>query len=144
MESVAISADGETWFLLNCSPEVRAQIESYAPLHPRAPRHSPIAGLVLTNGDLDHCLGLLSLRESYPLRVYATPAVRDGLLEGNVIARTLQRFGEKSRKRPIGGQAGDPAASRSRVGKTVRRGSAVQRIAQLTARPSNRRATAAL
>ena len=91
-ESVALSADSETWFLLNASPEVRAQIESFAPLHPRAPRHSPIAGVVLTNGDLDHCLGLLSLREWQPLRVYATAAVREGFTQGNVLQRTLQRF----------------------------------------------------
>ena len=47
---------------------------------------------MLTNGDLDHCLGLLSLRESHPLVVYATDAVRDGFREGNVLFRTLERF----------------------------------------------------
>ena len=91
-ESVAVSADGDSWCLLNASPEIRAQIESFAPLHPRAARHSPIAGVLLTNGDLDHCLGLLSLRESQPLCVYATAAVRDGFMQGNGLARTLQRF----------------------------------------------------
>jgi len=91
-ESVAVSADGEHWFLLNASPEVRAQIESFPALHPRAARHSPIAGILLTNGDLDHCLGLLSLRESHPLSVYATPRVRHGFTENNVLYSTLQRF----------------------------------------------------
>ena len=91
-ESVAISADGAAWFLLNVSPEIRAQIESFPPLTPREPRHSPLAGLVLTNGDLDHCLGLLSLRESQPLTVYATESVRVGFTEGNVLYRTLERF----------------------------------------------------
>jgi pyrroloquinoline quinone biosynthesis protein B len=91
-ESVAVSADGDSWFLLNASPEVRAQIESFPPLHPRAPRHSPIAGILLTNGDLDHCLGLLCLRESHPLRVYATERVRAGFSENNVLYATLQRF----------------------------------------------------
>ena len=91
-ESVAVSADGEHWFLLNASPEVRAQIESFPPLHPRGPRHSPIAGILLTNGDLDHCLGLLSLRESHRLRVYATERVRRGFTENNVLYGTLQRF----------------------------------------------------
>ncbi len=91
-ESVAVSADGAAWFLLNVSPEIRAQIESFAPLTPREPRHSPIAGLVLTNGDLDHCLGLLSLRESHPLTVYATESVRAGFTAGNVLYRTLERF----------------------------------------------------
>src|SRR5262249_2574260 len=68
------------------------QIESFAPLHPRAPRQTPIAAVVLNNGDLDHCLGLLSLRESQPLRIYATERVRRGFVDGNVLYRTLERF----------------------------------------------------
>ncbi len=91
-ECVTVSADGEAWFLLNASPEVRAQIESFPALHPRRPRDSPIQGILLTNGDLDHTLGLLCLRESHPLVVYATEAVRRGFVESNVLYRTLQRF----------------------------------------------------
>jgi pyrroloquinoline quinone biosynthesis protein B len=91
-ECVAVSADGDRWFLLNCSPEIRQQIESFPPLHPRGPRHSPIAAILLTNGDLDHCLGLLSLRESHPLVVYATDRLRRGFTDGNVLYRTLDRF----------------------------------------------------
>jgi pyrroloquinoline quinone biosynthesis protein B len=91
-ESVAVTADGERWFLLNASPEIRSQIEGFPPLHPRGPRHSPIVAILLTNGDLDHCLGLLSLRESHPLVVYATESVRRGVTEGNVFYRTLERF----------------------------------------------------
>jgi pyrroloquinoline quinone biosynthesis protein B len=116
-ESVAVSADGDDWFLLNASPEIRAQIESFEPLHPRAPRQSPIAGLVLTNGDLDHCLGLLSLRESHPLHVYATAAVQAGWTDGNLLHRTLQRFEKQLTwcrlslgvSRPLLGQAGQPS-----------------------------------
>src|SRR5207253_6172232 len=89
---VAVSADGLSWFLLNASPEIRSQIESFPPLHPRGPRHSPIEGIAITNGDLDHCLGLLSLRESHPLVVYATERVRSGFTEGNVLYQTLERF----------------------------------------------------
>jgi pyrroloquinoline quinone biosynthesis protein B len=91
-ECVGISADGARWFLLNASPEIRSQVESYPPLHPRGPRHSPIAAVVLTNGDLDHTLGLLSLRESHPLVIYATERVRQGFTEGNALYRTLMRF----------------------------------------------------
>jgi len=87
-----VSADGKAWFLLNASPEIRVQIESFPALHPRGPRDSPIAGILLTNGDLDHCLGLLSLRESYPLTVWATDRVRRGFTEDNVLYRTLERF----------------------------------------------------
>ena len=91
-ESVAVSADGRSWLLLNVSPEIREQIESFKGLHPQAPRHSPISGIVLTNGDLDHTLGLLSLRESHPLVLHATDRVRAGFVEHNVLYRTLQRF----------------------------------------------------
>ena len=96
-ESVALTGDGEHWFLLNASPEIRQQIEGFPGLWPRAPRHSPIAGILLNNGDLDHCLGLLSLRESHPLVVHATESVRAGFCEGNVLYRTLQRFPEQVR-----------------------------------------------
>jgi len=91
-ESVVVSADGDSWFVLNASPEVRAQIESFQGLHPRSLRDTPIAGIVLTNGDLDHALGLLSLRESQPLALYATARVKSGFTENNVLYRTLQRF----------------------------------------------------
>jgi pyrroloquinoline quinone biosynthesis protein B len=91
-ECVAVSTDSAQWFLLNCSPEIRQQIESFPPLHPRGPRHSPIAAILLTNGDLDHCLGLLSLRESHPLVIYATDRLRRGFTDGNVLYRTLDRF----------------------------------------------------
>jgi len=107
---VAVSADGESWFLINVSPEIRAQIEACPDLWPRAERHTPIAGILLTNGDLDHCLGLLSLRESHPLVVYATEAVRAGFTENNVLYRTLERFPrqvtwqrlELGREQPLG------------------------------------------
>jgi pyrroloquinoline quinone biosynthesis protein B len=91
-ESIAVSGDDTSWFLVNTSPEVRAQIEAFPGLWPRARRHSPIAGILFTNGDLDHCLGLLSLRESHALVVHATAAMRDGFRQGNVLYRTLERF----------------------------------------------------
>jgi pyrroloquinoline quinone biosynthesis protein B len=100
-ESVAVSADGAGWVLLNASPEIRQQIESFPPLHPREARHSPIQAILLTNGDLDHCLGLFSLRESHPLVVYATERVRRGVTEGNVLYRTLERFPGQVTWRPL-------------------------------------------
>ena len=96
-ESLALSADGEHWFLLNASPEIRAQLESFPQLWPRSKRHSPVSGVLLTNGDLDHCLGLLSLRESHPIAVFSTAAVRRGFAEGNALYRTLERFPEQVR-----------------------------------------------
>lgn len=93
--SLAVSADGAAWFLLGATAEIRQQIESCIALHSKEPglaRRSPIAGILLGNGDLDQCLGLLALREDQPLHVYATARVRQGFTEGNVLYRTLDRF----------------------------------------------------
>ena len=90
-DSVALSAGAE-WLLVNASPDVLRQLEGFPALHPRAPRDSPIGAIALTNGDLDHVTGLLSLRESQPLVVLATERVRAGLVERNAVLRTLARF----------------------------------------------------
>jgi pyrroloquinoline quinone biosynthesis protein B len=79
------------WVLINCSPDVLMQIQRTPALWPTAARHTPIAAIVITNGDLDHVLGLFSLRESQPLAVYATASVWHGL-EQSVFLRTLRRF----------------------------------------------------
>jgi len=68
--SIAVSADREHWFLVNASPDLRQQITETPALHPKAGhlRQSPIAGVILTNGEVDAITGLLSLREgSRPL-----------------------------------------------------------------------------
>lgn len=90
-DSLAVEGDSG-WLLVNASPDVHRQIESLPALHPRARRDTPIAAIVLLNGDLDHVLGLFSLRESQPLVVYATERVWNGLAEKNAIFRTLRRF----------------------------------------------------
>jgi len=89
---VAISADSCSWFLLGASPDLRAQIEATAELHPRKGlRQSPIAGTVLLNADIDHVLGLLLLRELQPLCAYATQSIRRITLEDNSMFAMLQR-----------------------------------------------------
>ena len=74
---VAVSADGECWFLLNASPDLRAQIGRERCLQPRlgSGRASPVAGVVLTGADVDFVAGLLDLRESQPLALHATARV---------------------------------------------------------------------
>src|SRR5262249_57138374 len=64
--ALAVSRDGERWVLLNASPDIRQQIAATPALAPRpgsAPRSSPIVAVALTDGDVDHVAGLLSLRE---------------------------------------------------------------------------------
>jgi pyrroloquinoline quinone biosynthesis protein B len=61
---LAVSADGKRWLLLNCSPDIAAQIEAFTPLHPRALRGTPIAGMLFTDANVDHLGGLAVLRQS--------------------------------------------------------------------------------
>jgi pyrroloquinoline quinone biosynthesis protein B len=92
--SVAISADGRRWFLLNASPDLRVQLENFSPLHPpkNARRGTPIEGVLLTNADLDHTLGLLLLREGEKLLIHATPSVRRTLTKYISIDGVLGSF----------------------------------------------------
>jgi pyrroloquinoline quinone biosynthesis protein B len=95
---VAVRGEGEFCFLLNASPDVRAQIEANPRLHPRhAPRHSPISGVVLTGADLDQVLGLLLLREWQPLQIYAAASVGRILREDNSMFGMLHRAPEQAK-----------------------------------------------
>ena len=99
-DSLAVTSDGERFALVNASPDILAQIKATPALWPRAPRHTPIGAIVLTNGDMDHVLGLFSLRESQPLALYATPPVWKGL-EASILVRTLKRFEGQVVFRPL-------------------------------------------
>jgi pyrroloquinoline quinone biosynthesis protein B len=90
---LAVSADSSEWFLINASPDLRYQIEAFPPLHPNSSnsRHTPINGVVLTSAEVDAALGLLLLRESQPLNVYATAGVRKPLVEDNSLFGVLRR-----------------------------------------------------
>lgn len=88
---LAVSANGESWFLLNASPDLKHQIEANPCLHPRhGLRSSPIAGVVLTGGDVDAIAGLLTLRERQPLTVYGTGRAH-AVLDANPIFEVLAR-----------------------------------------------------
>ena len=88
--SLAVSADGERWLLVNAAPDLRAQIAATAALHPRtAPlRNSPIAAIALTGAEVDAIAGLLHLRERQAFRLYgAAPSL--AVLAENPIFRAL-------------------------------------------------------
>lgn len=84
--SIAISADGSNWFLINASPDLRQQINATPALHP-VPGHrrnSPIAGVILTNGEVDAIAGLLSMREGSPFSLYAHGRVLEILADNSI------------------------------------------------------------
>ena len=75
--SAAISADGHRWFLLNASPDVREQLRwTRTQDVPLTVRHVGVEGVLVTDAEIDHTLGIVLLREAGDLPVYATSAVR--------------------------------------------------------------------
>lgn len=89
--SVAVSVDGKGWVLFNASPDIRQQIAQTPELQPAADaplRSTPIRAVMLTNADVDHVAGLLSLREREPFAIYATAQVL-ATLEANSIFNVL-------------------------------------------------------
>ncbi len=90
----AVSADGRRWFLLNASPDVHAQLARLPGAEPRGMRHVPVEGVVLTDAELDHTLGLVLLREGRFLQVYATAAVRSVIERDSNLLPVTRAFAE--------------------------------------------------
>lgn len=86
--SLAVSGDGVDWMILNASPDIRHQLADTPALHPRTRRGSPVRAVMVTNGDVDHVAGLLTLRESTPFALHATAASHRAL-EANPIFGVL-------------------------------------------------------
>jgi len=88
--SLAVSLDGTRWAILNASPDIRDQIARAPELHPTGLRSLPLAAVLLTNGDIDHVAGLLTLREMQPFTLFATPGIHE-VLDANPIFEALNR-----------------------------------------------------
>jgi pyrroloquinoline quinone biosynthesis protein B len=90
--SIAASADGENWLLLNASPDLREQIMRSPPISPMAGaadttrRASPIGAVLVTNGDVDHVAGLLTLREKQNFPLYGTAGVLEVIQQNPIFS----------------------------------------------------------
>lgn len=73
--SIAVSADGRDWAIINASPDIRTQLAATPALHPTALRETPLRAVLVTNGDIDHVAGLLTLRESQPFDLFGTGTI---------------------------------------------------------------------
>src|SRR5947208_7762634 len=114
--SVAVSADGARWILLNASPDLRAQLAAHPVLWPprQDPRGTPIRAVVLTDGEIDHTLGLLLLREAADrLPVYAPAGVTALLGDEWPLYRVLSAY---SGVEPRALEEGRPIALTDRAG----------------------------
>ncbi|NDW04427.1 pyrroloquinoline quinone biosynthesis protein PqqB [Jiella pacifica] len=107
--SIAASADGRNWLLLNASPDLRQQVLTSPRLAPSAHaddaarRATPISAVLVTNGDVDHIAGLLTLREKQRFPLYGTTGVLGMIAESPVFQVLDPAFVEK---RPVAIGAG--------------------------------------
>jgi pyrroloquinoline quinone biosynthesis protein B len=116
--SIAVSADGERWLLVNASPDLRQQLLQTKVLWPRqSPRHSPIDAVLLTSGEIDHVAGLLSLRESQAFTLWATPRILE-ILGENAIFGALNPHYVERKAFPLG-TAFEPSGAHGALGFTV-------------------------
>ncbi|MGH7517891.1 MAG: pyrroloquinoline quinone biosynthesis protein PqqB [Gemmatimonadales bacterium] len=92
--SVAVSADGDRWFLLNASPDVHRQLATLTDRPPAGRRHMPVEGIVATDAELDHTLGLVLLREGCRLQLWATCATLTTLERDSRLLPVTRAFAE--------------------------------------------------
>jgi pyrroloquinoline quinone biosynthesis protein B len=90
--SIAVSADRRTWYVINASPDIQTQIESFDALHPADGSVVRPRAVLLTDAELDHTLGLLLLREGRGLEVHATESVHETLTTGTGVLRVLEAY----------------------------------------------------
>ncbi|HEX5844518.1 MAG TPA: pyrroloquinoline quinone biosynthesis protein PqqB [Pseudomonas sp.] len=91
--SIALSDDGVNWILCNASPDIRAQIEAFPALQPaRKVRDTAIGAIILLDSQIDHCTGLLTLREGCPHQVWCTEMVHQDLTSGFPLFKMLEHW----------------------------------------------------
>jgi pyrroloquinoline quinone biosynthesis protein B len=91
--SLAIRGGEGPWFLVNASPDARQQLEALTDRDRDGVRAPPVAGVLLTDAEIDHTAGLLLLRESAsPVRVYGEAGVERALREGYPVLSMLERY----------------------------------------------------
>lgn len=89
--SLAVTQDGESWIVLNASPDLGSQIRATPDLWPRGERYSPISTLILSSAEIDHVAGLLSLRERHPFDLIALTPVLDAVGANPIFAAVPAR-----------------------------------------------------
>ncbi|NEW71874.1 pyrroloquinoline quinone biosynthesis protein PqqB [Streptomyces rhizosphaericus] len=100
--ALAVQADEGRWYLVNATPDLGDQIEDCPELHPGPePRRTPLAGVILTDAELDHTLGIARLREADAIEILATDPVRHALLTGLHLGEVLTPYARLD-WRPLG------------------------------------------
>jgi pyrroloquinoline quinone biosynthesis protein B len=111
--SLAIRGGEGPWFLVNASPDARQQLEALTAGQVDGVRAPPIAGVLLTDAEIDHTAGLLLLREAAtPVRVFGDEGIERALRHGYPVLAILERYCgvewqtlEPERTRPLEGSS---------------------------------------
>lgn len=90
--SIAVSANGTDWALVNASPDLRLQLQATPALAPTGLRGTPIRSVLVTNGDIDHVAGLLTLREGQAFDLFATAAIHRVLADNPMLGALDRRL----------------------------------------------------
>ncbi|MGN9789612.1 pyrroloquinoline quinone biosynthesis protein PqqB [Streptomyces sp. OZ13] len=114
--ALAVKAAEGRWYLVNATPDIGDQIEDCPELHPGPrERHTPVVGVVLTDAELDHTLGIARLREAEQLEVIATAAVREAVRDRQHLGALLAPYTSLTwRELPSTGRA-EPLATDSAI-----------------------------
>ena len=100
--SIAVSANGIDWVVINTSPDILTQIRQFPELQPaRQVRDTGIAGIILTDAQIDHVTGLLMLREGCPHDVFCTQQVAQDLSEGFPLFKVLESYNGGLNRIPV-------------------------------------------
>jgi len=99
--SIAVTSDGESWVVLNASPDLGSQIRATPDLWPRHERHSPIGAIILSSAEIDHVAGLLSVRERQPFDLIALAPVLAAIDDNPIFAPVPARRIAASASEPI-------------------------------------------
>ncbi|MFD7501860.1 pyrroloquinoline quinone biosynthesis protein PqqB [Streptomyces sp. NPDC059850] len=92
-ECAAVSGNGRDWWLLNASPDIRTQLLATPALTPGpGPRDTPVRGVLLTDAEVDHALGLTIMRGGADLTVHAAPPVIGALTADLPLRGLLDRY----------------------------------------------------
>jgi pyrroloquinoline quinone biosynthesis protein B len=91
--SIAIRSGDGPWFLVNASPDLRQQLATLDSPHTGGVRTAPVAGVLVTDAEIDHTAGLLLLREAAaPVRVFGVAGIERALTEGFPVLPMLAHF----------------------------------------------------
>lgn len=93
--SIAVTRDNKSWVLINTSPDIRYQINMNPDIYLKdecSIRENRFQSIILLDGQLDHTLGLLNIREGFSLNIFCTRIVKRQITEEFPVIKILDNY----------------------------------------------------